>query len=100
MTYAAYSLCIVLTVVAARKLYLECRDTGSPTVMLESGYHDSSQPWGLADAFPPAVLPGVAVFARVCAYDRPGALLYSDPPRITDRSRPVRIPRRSTGRHK
>lgn len=76
-----------------RKLFLECRGAGGPTVILESGYHDSSQPWSLADGHPPAVLPGVAAFARVCAYDRPGTLLYSDPPRITDRSSPARMPR-------
>src|ERR1700724_2494246 len=76
-----------------RKLYLECHGTGAPTVILESGYHDSSQPWSLSDAYPPAVLPGVAGFTRVCAYDRPGTLLYSDPPRISDRSSPVRMPR-------
>jgi pimeloyl-ACP methyl ester carboxylesterase len=78
---------------SGRRLYLECRGTGSPTVMLESGYHDSSQPWSLADAFPPAVLPGVAGFTKICAYDRPGTLLYTDPPRITDRSSPVQMPR-------
>jgi pimeloyl-ACP methyl ester carboxylesterase len=76
-----------------RKLYLECHGTGGPTVILESGYHDSSQPWSLSDAYPPAVLPGVARFTKVCAYDRPGTLLYTDPPRITDRSSPVQMPR-------
>jgi pimeloyl-ACP methyl ester carboxylesterase len=76
-----------------RKLYLQCRGTGSPTVILESGYHDSSRPWSLADAFPPAVLPGVAGFTKICVYDRPGTLLYTDPPRITDRSSPVQMPR-------
>jgi hypothetical protein len=35
-----------------RKLYLECHGTGSPTVILESGYHDSSQPWSLSDGYP------------------------------------------------
>jgi pimeloyl-ACP methyl ester carboxylesterase len=76
-----------------RKLYLECRGAGSPTVILESGYHDSSQPWSLSDGFPPAVLPGVAAFTKICAYDRPGTLLYTDPPRITDSSSPVQMPR-------
>jgi pimeloyl-ACP methyl ester carboxylesterase len=76
-----------------RKLYLECRGHGSPTVILESSYHDSSQPWSLSDGFPPAVLPGVAEFSKICAYDRAGTLLYTDPPRITDRSSPVRMPR-------
>ena len=76
-----------------RKLYLECHGTGSPTVILESGYHDSSQPWSLSDGYPPAVLPGTAAFTKVCAYDRPGTLLYTNPPRITDRSTPVLMPR-------
>jgi pimeloyl-ACP methyl ester carboxylesterase len=76
-----------------RKLYLECRGTGAPTVILEAGYHDSSQPWSLSDGHPPPVLPGVAGFTKVCAYDRPGTLLYTDPPRITGRSDPVQMPR-------
>lgn len=76
-----------------RKLYLECHGTGAPTVILESGYHDSSQPWSLSDAYPPPVLLGVTGFTKVCAYDRPGTLLYTDPPRITDRSGPVQMPR-------
>ena len=63
-----------------RHMYLECRGTGGPTVILESGYHDSAQPWSLNDAFPPAVLIGVARVTKVCAYDRPGTLLYTDPP--------------------
>jgi pimeloyl-ACP methyl ester carboxylesterase len=76
-----------------RKLYLTCRGTGAPTVILESGYHDSSDPWSLSDDHPPPVLPGVAAFTKVCAYDRPGTLLYTDPPRITDRSAPAQMPR-------
>lgn len=76
-----------------RKLYIECHGTGGPTVILESGYHDSSQPWSLADGYQPAVMPRIARFTRVCAYDRPGTLLYTDPPRITDRSSPVKMPR-------
>jgi pimeloyl-ACP methyl ester carboxylesterase len=45
---------------------------------------------GLApDAQSPAVLPGVAAFTRVCAYDRPGTLLDADHP---SRSDPVPMP--------
>jgi pimeloyl-ACP methyl ester carboxylesterase len=79
--------------VAGHTVYLECRGTGSPTVVLESGYHDSSQTWSIADGFPPPLLMRVAGFTRVCSYDRPGTLLYSDPPRITDRTAPVHMPR-------
>lgn len=80
-----------------RHLYLECRGRGSPTVILESGYHNSSDPWSLSDVLAPAVGPGVlpalADDHRVCAYDRPGTLRYPDPPSITDRSSPVAMPR-------
>jgi pimeloyl-ACP methyl ester carboxylesterase len=80
-----------------RHLYLECRGKGSPTVVLESGYHNAADPWSRSDATPPAtgpgVLPALAGRTRVCAYDRPGTLRYTDPPKITDRSSPVPMPR-------
>ncbi len=80
-----------------RHLYLECRGKGGPTVILESGYHNSSDPWSQSDAAAPAtgpaVLPSLAADHRVCAYDRPGTLRYPDPPSITDRSSPVAMPR-------
>ena len=67
-----------------RQLYLECHGKGSPTVILESGYHNSSDPWSHSDAAAPAVgpavLPALAGNHRVCAYDRPGTLRYPDPP--------------------
>lgn len=80
-----------------RHLYLECRGKGSPTVILESGYHNSADPWSQSDAVAPAVgpavLPALAGSHRVCAYDRPGTLRNSDPVRISDRSSPVAMPR-------
>ncbi|WAC91565.1 alpha/beta fold hydrolase [Mycobacterium sp. Aquia_213] len=80
-----------------RHLYLECRGKGSPTVILESGYHNSSDPWDqsetVAPAVGPAVLPALAGTHRVCAYDRPGTLRNSDPPTLGDRSSPVVMPR-------
>ncbi|WP_322871521.1 alpha/beta fold hydrolase [Streptomyces goshikiensis] len=89
-----------------RKIYLRCRGSGGggagpggagpggPTVILESGLHDSSDTWSITDVTPPvpkapAVFPGVAAFARVCVYDRPGTLRYTDPPALTTRSTPV-----------
>jgi pimeloyl-ACP methyl ester carboxylesterase len=86
----------------ARKLWLRCRGKGSPTVILESGIHDSSDPWKLTAAQPPvspgpAVFPGVAKFARVCRYDRPGTIRYTDPPRLTTRSTPAPMPRTLPG---
>lgn len=80
-----------------RHLYLECRGLGAPTIVLESGYHNSSDPWSQSDAavpaVGPAVLPALARGHRVCAYDRPGTVRYSDPPTIADRSSPVPMPR-------
>ncbi|MCV7079278.1 alpha/beta fold hydrolase [Mycobacterium szulgai] len=80
-----------------RHLYLECRGKGSPTIILESGYHNASDLWGVSDAAAPAVgpavLPALARQHRVCAYDRPGTLRSSTPPTITDRSSPAPMPR-------
>jgi pimeloyl-ACP methyl ester carboxylesterase len=65
-----------------RQVYLECRGAGSPTVVLVSGTGGAADEW--TDALDPAdpaagpkprefaVLPTVASFTRVCAYDRPG----------------------------
>ncbi|MFG2989668.1 alpha/beta fold hydrolase [Streptomyces sp. NPDC048257] len=78
-----------------RSLYLQCSGSGSPTVVLLSGLHEASDPWSLTDTTPPvpktpAVLPGVAAFTRVCTYDRPGTIRYTQPPTLTTRSTPVR----------
>ncbi|GGZ04449.1 alpha/beta fold hydrolase [Streptomyces avidinii] len=77
-----------------RSLYLQCAGSGSPTVVLLSGLHEASDPWSLTDTTPPvpkapAVLPGVAAFTRVCTYDRPGTIRYTQPPTLTTRSTPV-----------
>ena len=81
-----------------RHLYLQCRGRGAPTVILESGHHNSSDPWSQSDAGEPArgpaVLPALAGSHRVCAYDRPGTLRNnSDPPTLSDRSSAVPMPR-------
>jgi pimeloyl-ACP methyl ester carboxylesterase len=82
-----------------RKVYLECHGSGSPTVILQSGYGDAASIWHAAKAHPPAVEPGVAVFTKVCAYDRPGSLRnVADtgselPSNLPSRSQPVSMPR-------
>jgi pimeloyl-ACP methyl ester carboxylesterase len=74
-----------------RKMYLECRGSGSPTVILESGYRNDAEIWstplepGMSTLFPQ-----VAKFTRVCAYDRPGTFLDAD---HLGRSTPVTMPR-------
>jgi pimeloyl-ACP methyl ester carboxylesterase len=65
-----------------RKMYLECRGTGSPTVVLISGTRgahddwtdliDPKNPTGAMKPAESAVFPQVSKFTRVCAYDRPG----------------------------
>jgi pimeloyl-ACP methyl ester carboxylesterase len=77
-----------------RRMYLECRGEGAPTVILEAGAGNDADTWGAValgpDAEQTAVLPGVAAFTRVCAYDRPGTRL--DPDRRS-RSDPAPMPR-------
>jgi pimeloyl-ACP methyl ester carboxylesterase len=86
-----------------RRLYLECRGpggaggAGGPTVVLEAGAFNSGAIWD-AGALPPgaagpAVLPGSAAFARVCAYDRPGTLADPSDPATRSRSDPAPLPR-------
>jgi pimeloyl-ACP methyl ester carboxylesterase len=74
-----------------RKLYLECRGRGSPTVVLEAGSGDLAQIWSEPPDGPGrAILPAVARFTRVCAYDRPGTYRLPD---TLSRSDPVAMPR-------
>jgi len=90
-----------------RKIYLECRGSGGPTVILASGHGNAADIWGekarveyqeaMPDLYPgldlpvrgPAVLPGVARLTRVCAYDRPNNRLRDGRP---SRSDPVAQP--------
>ena len=81
--------------IGGRKMYLECRGTGSPIVILESGYRNDADIWS-AQGVPGAtmVLPGVSAITRVCAYDRPGTIL--DDAHFS-RSDPVPMPRTASG---
>ena len=75
-----------------RKLYLECHGRGSPTVILEAGLRSRSDFWSERTEETPSetVLPGVARFTRVCAYDRPGTTLGTSD---FSRSDPAPMPR-------
>jgi len=55
-----------------RQLYVECRGTGSPTVVLESGLDVAGDLWDSPLGPAPHVFPAVAEQTRVCTYDRPG----------------------------
>lgn len=80
-----------------RSLYLECHGTGSPTVVLISGYRASGHYWTDDLRHPDApremVLPGVAEFTRVCTYDRPGAVANIGEDFLISRSDAVTQPR-------
>lgn len=51
--------------VAGRPVYLDCRGSGAPTVILDSGLGTGAGGWGF-------VPDEVATFTRVCLWDRPG----------------------------
>ena len=46
-------------------MYLECRGTGSLTVMLVAGLRASAEDWNIGGKSAPAVFPEVARFAGV-----------------------------------
>ena len=61
-----------------RKMYMECRGKGAPTVVFVSGAGDRTETWSKTlDPSQQAVLPAIAETNRVCAYDRPGTLLVT-----------------------
>lgn len=51
--------------VDGRDLYLDCRGTGSPTVILEAGLGSGAASWG-------TLFDDIATTTRTCAWDRPG----------------------------
>ena len=52
---------------SGRKMYLQCRGLGSPTVVLVGGLRASADEWSLAEKSAPAAFPEVARFTRgVC----------------------------------
>jgi pimeloyl-ACP methyl ester carboxylesterase len=80
-----------------RKLFLKCRGTGTPTVVLISGFRGGYDDWTHVVAGPDktpvtsrrAVFPRIGRFTRVCAYDRPGTVSFGG---AMTPSTPVRQP--------
>ena len=67
--------------VGGYRLHINCIGTGSPTVVIDAGWGDSSGAWSSW------VQPGAARMTRVCTYDRAG-MGYSEPgplPRTAER---------------
>ena len=75
-----------------RKIFLECRGKGGPTVILVSGFGNAGDVWSQLDpgVTGPSVLAGIGRFAHVCTYDRPNTILQPDG---RSRSDPVPQPR-------
>jgi pimeloyl-ACP methyl ester carboxylesterase len=57
--------------IGGRAVFILCKGTGSPTIVLEAGSGNSADTWA-------GVQPEIARFTRVCSYDRAG-LGQSDP---------------------
>src|SRR5215207_8181459 len=57
---------------SGRKMYLDCRGTGSPTVVIVAGGKASAVDWTKSEPGQVNVFSAVARFTRVCTYDRPG----------------------------
>lgn len=61
---------------SGRNMYIECRGTGSPTVVFISGLLDRTESWTTSRVpSEEPVYPAIARTTRVCAYDRPGTIL-------------------------
>jgi pimeloyl-ACP methyl ester carboxylesterase len=78
--------------IGGRRLYLACKGSGTPTVILEAGAGNNGDIWSMVEpegAGKISVFDGVAQFTRVCAYDRPGTVAGS----MRSRSDPAPMPR-------
>jgi pimeloyl-ACP methyl ester carboxylesterase len=67
-----------------RKMYLECRGSGSPTVVLVSGLDAAADLWHRPEQDAPKVYPKIGKLTRVCAYDRPGTPYGTGQPSRSD----------------
>lgn len=72
-----------------RRMYVECRGKGSPTVVIVAGGRASAEDWTTPAPGKPDVFSAVAGFTRVCAYDRPGTPLGKKPSRSDPVPQPV-----------
>ncbi len=86
--------------IGGRSLYLTCAGSGSPTVVLVTGYRDTSDIWSIDQHNPTTprtmVMPSVAEFTRVCAYDRPGTATALGDEDLIGRSDAIPQPRTVT----
>ncbi len=83
--------------IGGQSLYLQCRGTGSPTVVLEAGYRSPVDVWTTDLVSPETprtmVFAGVAADTRTCVYERPGVAAVIDSVFVPSRSDPTPMPR-------
>jgi pimeloyl-ACP methyl ester carboxylesterase len=83
-----------------RSIYLECRGSGGPTVVLVTGLGERADNWMTTSDTPPqpdrSVFPGVAKVTRVCAYDRPGTATAKSDQTGFDESRSTAVAQPAT----
>ena len=81
---------------------LTCAGSGGPTVVLVTGYRDTSDIWSIdqLNLTDPRtmVMPSIAEFTRVCAYDRPGTATSLGDEDLIGRSDAIPQPRTATRR--
>lgn len=81
---AAPDIAELVDIGGGRALYLECKGTGSPTVLFISGTGGAADEWDTllpdADADTISSFDAVSETTRVCAYDRPGTTVASGAP--------------------
>ena len=78
--------------IGGRRLYLACKGSGTPTVILKASANNNGAIWSEVDpkvASKTSVLDGVAQFTRVCACDRLGTIADSETI-LRSRSDPLR----------
>jgi pimeloyl-ACP methyl ester carboxylesterase len=59
-----------------RTMYVECRGTGTPTIVFVSGLRFAADQWSMtANPTSTSAFDGVVQFTRACVYDRPGVVV-------------------------
>lgn len=74
---------------SSRKIHLECRGQGFPTVVIVPGARASAADWTRSEPGKVDLFSAVAGFTRVCTYDRPGTPVDDAPSRSDPVAQPV-----------
>lgn len=95
LSFSAFSGGGLIQIDHNRKIYMNCQGSGSPTVLLISGYPDrgdASWETTLSGKKGPTVFSAVSTITKVCDYDRPGTIKIIGDHLLKSRSDPVPQP--------